>query len=286
MVNLVVMVGIQGSGKSTKARELAKTLNAVILSSDEIRKTNPSWDNNKVFVYLYDQMNNYLSQHQNVILDATNTTLKSRQAIFNSLRVANVCVAAHVMNTNEWDCRIRVEQRNQDPNEHYVPVEVIDRYLNNFQIPVTSEGFSFVTFENNPSFEINACLSMIDETIGFDQQNHHHTFDLYNHSARAGLSYGDLCVGLFHDMGKLFCKTFDDKGEAHYYNHANYGAYYLLTHLHTIPENKRTEVLVIANYHMCVYDWKSDKTHAKYKKLLGKWYDKLVKFHDADEGAH
>ena len=100
------------------------------------------------------------------------------------------------------------------------------------------------------------------------------------------MSYGDLCVGLFHDMGKLFCKTFDDKGEAHYYNHANYGAYYLLTHLHTIPENKRTEVLVIANYHMCVYDWKSDKTHKKYKKLLGKWYDKLVKFHDADEGAH
>ena len=56
------MVGLQGSGKSTKAKEIAKSLDAVVLSSDEIRKTNPSWDNNKVFVYLYDQMNKYLSE--------------------------------------------------------------------------------------------------------------------------------------------------------------------------------------------------------------------------------
>ena len=51
--SLIVMVGIQGSGKSTKAKELSVLYNAVILSSDEIRKTNPSWDNNKVFEYLY-----------------------------------------------------------------------------------------------------------------------------------------------------------------------------------------------------------------------------------------
>ena len=39
----------------------------------------------------------------------------------------------------------------------------------------------------------------------------------------------------------------------------NGGAYYLMSHLEVIPENQRNEVLVITNYHMNVYDWKTEK---------------------------
>ena len=66
----------------------------------------------------------------------------------------------------------------------------------------------------------------------------------------------------------------------------NGGAYYLMSHLEVIPENQRNEVLVITNYHMNVYDWKTEKTHNKYKNLLGDWYYSLIKFHEADEGAY
>lgn len=287
MTYLIVMVGIQGSGKSTKAKLLAEFYNAVVLSSDEIRKDNPSWDNNKVFVYLYDQMNKYLAEDKSVIIDATNTTLKSRQSIFNSLRVMPEVIAAYVMNTNYMKCVRRVKERNDNPDEHHVPLDVVERYRDSFQLPVADEGFDMICLDKQPDFDMTKSLLLINDTIGFHQQNHHHTFDLYNHAFTAGKEYGDVCVGLFHDIGKLFCQTFDDKGEAHYYNHANIGAYYLLTHLEVIPRDKRDEVLVITNYHMLPYNWQSEKTHNKYKKIFGEsLYNKLLKFHEADEGAH
>lgn len=287
MTYLIVMVGIQGSGKSTKAKEIAKSLDAVVLSSDEIRKDNPSLDNGQVFAYLYAQMNIYLEQGKSVIIDATNTTLKARQGIFNCLKVKPDWTIAYVMNTNEWECRERVEKRNTDPNEHYVSLDVLYRYVCNFQIPVEGEGFDQVTFDKEPCFDVNKSLYLIDETVGFDQKNHHHTFDLYGHTSRVGFSYGNLCVGLFHDIGKLFTQTFDTDGEAHYYNHANIGAYYLLTHLEVLPFDLREEVLAITNYHMLPYNWKEEKTHNKYKKFFGEsFYNKLIKFHEADEGAH
>lgn len=287
MTNLIVMVGLQGSGKSTKAKEIAKSLDAVVLSSDEIRKTNPSWDNNKVFVYLYDQMNKYLSEFKSVVIDATNTTLKSRQAIFNSLRVKPDFIGAYVMNTGYLTCVTRVAERNKKGVEHYVPLEVVERYRDSFQIPVVGEGFGGICFDTEPSFDFNKSLDAIDETVGFNQDNSHHTFDLYGHSFLAGHKFGNICAGLFHDIGKLFTQTYDDKNEAHYYNHANVGAYYLLTHLELIPFNLRDEVLAITNYHMLPYNWQTEKTHNKYKKIFGEsLYNKLIKFHEADEDAH
>jgi hypothetical protein len=231
-------------------------------------------------------MNNYLSQNKSVIIDATNTTIKSRKTIFERLKYMPDIIDACVMCTEYDECLRRVEIRNTDPNEHYVPLEVVTRYMKNFQVPFKEEGFDNITYTNNFPLDINKSLYLIDETVGFDQKNHHHTFDLYNHSARAGYSYGNLCVGLFHDIGKLFCQTIDENGEAHYYNHANIGAYYLVSHLDVLPRNQRDEVLMIANYHMMVYDWKTEKTHEKYKQIFGGWYDKLIKFHEADEGAH
>lgn len=287
MTYLIVMVGLQGSGKSTKAKEIAKSLDAVVLSSDEIRKDNPSWDNGQVFAYLYGQMNTYLSENKSVIIDATNTTLKSRQAIFNSLRVKPDFIGAYVMNTAFLECCVRVKERNDKGVDHYVPLEVVERYRDNFQIPVVGEGFEGICFDTEPSFDFNKSLDAIDETVGFNQDNSHHTFDLYGHSFLAGHKFGNICAGLFHDIGKLFTQTYDDKCEAHYYNHANVGAYYLLTHLELIPFNLRDEVLAITNYHMLPYNWKEEKTHNKYKKIFGEsLYNKLIKFHEADEGAH
>lgn len=287
MTYLIVMVGLQGSGKSTKAKEIAKSLDAVVLSSDEIRKDNPSLDNNKVFVYLYDQMNKYLADFKSVVIDATNITLKSRQAIFNSLRVKPDYVGAYVMNTDYLECCIRVKERNDKGVDHYVPLEVVERYRDNFQIPVVGEGFDGVHYDKEPSFNYNKSLDVIDETVGFNQDNSHHTFDLYGHSFIAGHNFGNICAGLFHDIGKLFTQTYDDKGEAHYYNHAHVGAYYLLTHLELIPFDLRDEVLAITNYHMLPYNWQTEKTHNKYKKIFGEsLYNKLIKFHEADEDAH
>ena len=119
------MVGIQGSGKSTHAKQLAPIYDAVVLSSDEIRKDNPSLNNGQVFEYLYAQMNNYLSQNKSVIIDATNTTIKSRKTIFERLKYMPDTIDACVMCTEYDECLRRVEIRNTDPNEHYVPLEAV-----------------------------------------------------------------------------------------------------------------------------------------------------------------
>lgn len=62
-------------------------------------------------------------------------------------------------------------------------------------------------------------------SVGFDQQNHHHIYDVWEHSIRALASVGtdDMCLRLallFHDTGKPASFTVDHKGEGHFYGHA------------------------------------------------------------------
>ena len=103
---LIVMVGLQASGKSTRANELAKSYNATVVSSDCIRSQNKELDNDKVFKYLYSQVNEYLSMGLNVIIDATNITIKARKQIFNNLNNLKFKMIFQFKNKNKllkWD---------------------------------------------------------------------------------------------------------------------------------------------------------------------------------------
>jgi tRNA nucleotidyltransferase (CCA-adding enzyme) len=59
--------------------------------------------------------------------------------------------------------------------------------------------------------------------IGYDQQNHHHSYDLWEHTVRAleGVPADPVLrlTMLLHDTGKPAVRTTDDKGEGHYYGH-------------------------------------------------------------------
>ena len=64
--------------------------------------------------------------------------------------------------------------------------------------------------------------------VGYDQQNHHHHFDLWEHTVQAVENIppeSDLRLTmLLHDMGKPSVRSVDEKGEAHYYNHQSASA--------------------------------------------------------------
>ena len=65
--------------------------NATILSSDEIRKNyfNDETDqthNEQVFDILYNILKNKISAKQNIIIDATNITIKSRKKLITVIR--------------------------------------------------------------------------------------------------------------------------------------------------------------------------------------------------------
>ena len=59
--------------------------------------------------------------------------------------------------------------------------------------------------------------------IGYDQQNHHHSYDLWEHTVRGveGVPADPVLrlTMLLHDTGKPAVRTTDAKGEGHYYGH-------------------------------------------------------------------
>jgi tRNA nucleotidyltransferase (CCA-adding enzyme) len=59
--------------------------------------------------------------------------------------------------------------------------------------------------------------------IGYDQQNHHHSYDLWEHTVRGveGVPADPVLrlTMLLHDTGKPAARTTDEKGEGHYYGH-------------------------------------------------------------------
>ena len=59
--------------------------------------------------------------------------------------------------------------------------------------------------------------------IGYDQQNHHHSYDLWEHTVRGveGVPADPVLrlTMLLHDTGKPAARTTDEKGEGHYKGH-------------------------------------------------------------------
>lgn len=299
---VTVMVGLQGSGKSTRAKWLSTAINAIVLSSDELRNEHPEWDNAKVFNHLYGKMIKLVNLGRDIIIDATNTTIKARKQIFEALKQAKEkpIVAAWIMTTPVEECKKRVEERNKDESSHFVPLEVIDRYLQGYEIPFYEEGFDSFTFDNHGYFfryDKEKSTQLQGMMKGFNQNNKHHTQMLgehclnteretYKRSARILRS-----AAAFHDIGKLFTQTYKEGDpNAHYYNHANVGTYYLLSHLEALPLCEVADIEEIAstlfyiNYHMHPFNWNTEKAHNKWRGIFGETkYKNLLLFNECDK---
>ena len=83
------MCGLSGSGKSTISKKIAEKHNAIILSTDgnreEIHGNSECQDNpEKIFGILRYRIKKNLDNNRNIIIDATNLTVK-KQAFYHSL---------------------------------------------------------------------------------------------------------------------------------------------------------------------------------------------------------
>ena len=60
--------------------------------------------------------------------------------------------------------------------------------------------------------------------VGFDQRNHHHCYDVWEHTLHAVAAVPQdpilRCAMLLHDIGKPACFTMDGAGVGHFYGHA------------------------------------------------------------------
>lgn len=232
---LILLVGIPGAGKTTYAKEYARTHNNTIhLSSDLIRAElygdeSTQGDPVTVFSLMQKRATEALNSGKSVLYDATNMTRKDRAGIISACP-RHAQVEAHVIWAPIETCIVRDANR-----ERTVGQTVIDKMLKRFQAPYFDEGFDDIKIIRPDGFDeyVYATKCMNDMNIPHD--NPHHTLSVYEHCIEASRQIDDTQSDLYyaatiHDVGKPYVKSFtDSKGNpcetAHYYQHQCVGAW-------------------------------------------------------------
>lgn len=143
MNNVHMLVGIPGSGKTTFSKKLAEEINAVVVSTDRIRKENPGINEDDVFPEVYRLCGYYLMLGYDVILDATNIDKGVRKTNLDGIRgyFSHFNTIVYYFNVPLDICISRVDKRNKNKEELYLPLEVCNLYQNKIEMPDDSEGF-------------------------------------------------------------------------------------------------------------------------------------------------
>lgn len=303
MNKLFMMIGIPASGKTSLAEQIAKSEDAEIVSSDNIRKElygdeNIQGDSNEVFKTVENRIINGLKNNKNMIYDATNINYKRRMAFLQKIRKLKVEKIAIMVATPYEQCLIRNSQR-----ERQVPGKVIKRMYFNFYVPQYFEGWDDIQIKYTNNY-----MFFFDDLEDIEQDNPHHKLTVIEHCKKTeeilNKQNGQLSIpinlaGRLHDIGKLKTKTFiNSKGEktniAHFYNHEKVSAYDSLFHVNLRSriemmkdEEFALETIKLIQWHMLPWTKMSEKTEQKYKKLLGEnfWNDLMI-LHKADEEGH
>lgn len=289
MTDLIVMVGLSGSGKSSIAKEFQSTvdLKTVIISSDSIREEicgniADQSRNNEVFDIFHKRIRENLEVGNSVIADATNLTIKSRRKILELTKGLEVKKICYLTTKPIENCLVDNKNR-----EHPVPDEVIHKQMRKFQVPFYEEGFDKIWCSDDYFYcnSVEEIFALLGKIMNYDQKNPNHDFTLDVHMRRTSelfkkTKYCGICQysGYFHDIGKVLVQTFDDDGIAHYYGHAEVGSYFLLSH------GIAPEACFLINYHMLPYSWTTKKSRNRWRKIFGEEkFQMLLEFHECDK---
>ena len=141
-IECFLLVGLPASGKSTFSKRLAASNNAVIISTDSIRKIlykdeskQGNWS--EIEKVLHDSIFKSISKGQSVVIDATHTVREHRQVLINlSNRINWTC---YFLNTDKETCIKRNLKRSRT-----VPKHVIESMSNQLKLtpPKREEGFN------------------------------------------------------------------------------------------------------------------------------------------------
>jgi len=248
MSNLHVLIGLPAVGKSTRSKEMSDELNAIVLSSDNLREellgdVNDQSQNEMIFNELHKRVNQYLAEGKDVIYDATNLNRKRRMHLIKNELKADKYFAYYFISTL-GECLYNDSQR-----ERKVGFEVLNRMYTSAQIPTINEGWSDVKFIH-PELKLDRFYSERFEYLLSDEsQNHedlmeemmkvvdsfedvydiphdsrYHSFSISRHifyvyefvmkNYKSNRKKEMLIASLFHDLGKGWCKSFINyKGE-------------------------------------------------------------------------
>lgn len=146
-----MLVGIQGSGKTTFANQLAKELQCEIVSTDLVRSSCPSIKETEVWPMVYEKCAQFLKENKDVIFDATSITPNVRSRFVNEVSKyeVDVLIGVYYLKTDIRLCYERVVQRNKQNGALYLPPEVVYSYNEKLIPPTLDEGFAFIRIIEN-----------------------------------------------------------------------------------------------------------------------------------------
>lgn len=155
-----MMIGIPGSGKTTFVNQMIKEKGLKVVSSDIIRKLNPGIDETKVFPMVYQMIGDILKTEDDVIYDATNVTKKVRDRFKENISKFDLSyeLIGYYFPTHFEECIKRIIKRNEDPNELYLPLEVISSYGKTCYPPTYEEKFSKVNLCTSAPFLLDGLV--------------------------------------------------------------------------------------------------------------------------------
>lgn len=177
-----------------------------------------------------------------------------------------------------------------------------------FQLPrKCREGWDNIIYISN-SKNISNLVNIFTPSVDFDQDNPHHNLTLDKHLIKAaryieehyneyGLDRMSMAIvyiaTLYHDIGKPFVKTYKlwsgkTSDYAHYYNHAEVGAYMIACLLNRVPTEDYEKWLTIMHLIQCHMDgFSSRKFLEDAEEEYGKDFRIMLELlHVADTSAH
>lgn len=303
-----MMVGLPGSGKSTKAEQIKNEIGAQVFSSDALRKEKfgdekVQKDANGIFKELLNHCAASLNSGHTTVLDATNLSYKKRMEFLRGLdrkvdkAFSKICI---LMATPYEMCCERNRSR-----ERVVPDEAMKRMYCSFYTPAYFEGWDDIQiiYPDEMDRVEDLANKYVENIVDFQQDNPHHKYSLdkhlfearkyieehYSHLSNIKFLYLKIAA-TYHDIGKPAAKFFKSNDSiAHYYNHENIGAYMVLFLFRASSVKSIIYISSLICYHMMpyVFEKSKEKTIERYKKLWREeFYNDIMRLHEADVAAH
>lgn len=307
MAELIVMVGVAGSGKSYIAHKYSYP----VVSSDDIRaelygNAEDQSHNQEVFNEVHKRINAYLKAGQSCVYDATNLSRKRRKGFLKTLP-SGVRKIAHVVAT-ELD--VILEQNAS--RERHVPEEVIMKMYKSMTLPRMDEGWDEIRYDSNPKNK-KSLEDYVNECRGIAHDSKFHKYGIFDHmksvaeGARKIAEEKELSLcekgflynaGMVHDAAKPIVKipylpSGKIDGYSHYPNHAEVGAYLILCAIATIDAGDFTNEMIedyenmalLTQWHMAGFEREDfiERFSAYHGETLGEY---LAIIHEADVNGH
>lgn len=301
-----ILIGFPGSGKTTYAKNVLQNKNSIYLSSDDTRIElfgfEDQTQNQRVFEVMHYRALKALKEGKNVIFDATNLSRKKRMNFINEIqKIKDIEINAYLF------CIPISElfERNLIRTERTIPYEKLLNMLRNIDIPLYYEGFDNIYLVNNSYLNYTYDEKWFYNVAkNYDQHNPYHNRTLLDHTLDVVSHLEDndnYFLGIdrwilkkaafFHDFGKVYTQSCDEKGIYHYYNHEKVSAYIWLYNIciNNLLDDKRRvrvndsayQVACLISHHMDFYKSNLEKTDKLFNdKDL---FNMLKELHKADE---